>query len=85
MPEPTLIGEGYFRLEPLSYLINNPVIFDLIGTNYENHGQLEVDVIPVDPEGNDELADEDLPDAPEDLLNRRIDYVVQITRAKNLP
>mmetsp|Transcript_14845 Transcript_14845/g.18589 ORF Transcript_14845/g.18589 Transcript_14845/m.18589 type:complete len:155 (+) Transcript_14845:2635-3099(+) len=51
--EPAIIGEGYFRLEGLSYLIDNPSTIDLIGSNYENHGQLEVDLIPVDADGND--------------------------------
>lgn len=83
--EPAIIGEGYFRLEPLSYLIDNPVSINLIGSNYENHGQLDVNVIPVDQEGNEELADEDLPDQPEDLLDRRIDFVVNIIKARNLP
>ena len=83
--EPSIIGEGYFRLEPLSYLIDNPVMINLIGSNYENHGQLELNVIPVDAEGNEDIAEEDLPDAPEDLLDRRIDFIVNITRAKDLP
>lgn len=83
--EPSVIGEGYFRLEPLSYLIDNPVIVNLIGSNYENHGQLELNVIPVDTEGDEEIGEENLPDAPEDLLDRRIDFVVSIARAKDLP
>jgi len=37
-PEPTLIGEGYYRLEPLSYLIDNPVVINLIGTTFKVHG-----------------------------------------------
>ena len=37
-PEPTLIGEGYYRLEPLSYLIDNPVLINLIGTTFKVHG-----------------------------------------------
>lgn len=83
--EPSVIGEGYYRLEPLSYLIDNPVTVNLIGTNYENHGQLELNVIPVDAEGNDEIAEEDLPDTPEDMLDRRIDFIVNIIQAKDLP
>ena len=42
-------------------------------------------MIPVDAEGNEELADDDLPETPEDLLNRRIDYVVSIEGASDLP
>ena len=78
MREPAVIGYGYFRLEPLSYLIDNPVQIELIGTNYENHGKLDVNIIPVDAEGNDDIPDEDVPEQPEDLLNRRIDFLVQI-------
>ena len=39
----------------------------------------------MDTEGNDEIAEEDLPDQPEDLLDRRIDFIVSIMRAKDLP
>jgi len=85
VPEPAIIGEGYYRLEPLSFLIDNPSTIDLIGSNYENHGNLEVDVVPVDPNGDVELADEDLPEVPEDLIQRRVDYLVKVIRAKNLP
>jgi len=60
--EPSLIGEGYSILKPLGYLLDNPCSINLIGTNYENHGSLEVNVIPVDAEGNEDIADEDLPD-----------------------
>lgn len=35
-------------------------------------------MIPVDENGNEDLPDDDLPDAPEDLLNRRIDFLVTI-------
>ena len=83
--EPTIIGEGYFRLEPLAYLIDNPCTIDLIGSNYEPHGQLEVDVIPIDQDGSSEINEDDLPEMPEDLLNRRIDFLISIQKAKSLP
>lgn len=75
-PEPTIIGQGLYRLEGLSFMIDNPCQIELIGTNYENHGKLEVNVVPVDQDGNEDIPDEDLPDSPEDLLNRRLDYQV---------
>ena len=83
--EPSLIGEGYYRLEPLGYLLDNPFTVNLIGTNYENHGSLEVNLIPVDAEGNEDIADEDLPEAPEDLMDRRVDFLVNIAKASDLP
>ena len=67
-PEPTLIGEGYYRLEPLAYLIDNPVVINLIGTTFKVHGQLDVNILPVDQNGQ-ELSDELIPDDPEDLID----------------
>lgn len=66
-------------------MIDNPCTIDLIGSNYEPHGQLEVDVIPIDQEGSIEINEDDLPEMPEDLLNRRIDFLISIQRAKSLP
>ena len=68
VPEPTLIGEGYYRLEPLAYLIDNPVVINLIGTTFKVHGQLDVNILPVDQNGQ-ELSDELIPDDPEDLID----------------
>ena len=42
-------------------------------------------MIPIDQDGNTDIDEEMLPDAPEDLLNRRIDFLISIVRAKNLP
>ena len=53
--EPTIIGEGYYVMEPLAYLIDNPTTLNLIGTNYESIGSLIVNVIPVDANGSPEL------------------------------
>ena len=30
--EPLLIGQGYYKLEPLAYLIDNPAVISIIGT-----------------------------------------------------
>ena len=71
-PEPTLIGQGYYRLEPLSYLIDNPVIVNLIGTTFKVHGQLDVNIVPVGPEGQsiEEFPDELIPEDPDELLDK---------------
>ena len=57
----------------------------MIGTNFENHGKLDVNVIPVDADGNDDIPDEDLPESQDDLLDRRLDYIINIERATDLP
>lgn len=73
-PEPLLIGEGYYSLEALANLIDNPATINLIGSTYEVHGKLEVNIIPVTPEGSEDL--EFIPDEPADLIDQRIDFIV---------
>jgi hypothetical protein len=34
LPEPLLIGQGYYKLEGLAYLIDNPATISIIGTAY---------------------------------------------------
>lgn len=53
--EPTIIGEGYYVMEPLAYLIDNPTTLNLIGTNYESRGSLFVNVIPLDADGTTQI------------------------------
>lgn len=77
-PEPILIGEGYYRLEGLGYLIDNPAVVNLIGNTFEVFGKLEVNIIPCDASGTLEPPDEILPDEPKDLINNRIDFIVEI-------
>lgn len=47
------------------------------------HGKLEVNIMPVNSEGGTEL--DFIPDEPADLIDQRIDFVVQIDRALELP
>jgi hypothetical protein len=49
------------------------------------YGKLNVNVVPVDPSGSEDLPDEMIPDEPEDLIDTRIDYVIQIDQAVDLP
>jgi len=80
-----LIGEGYYMLQPLANLIDNPAMINLIGITFEVYGKLQVNIIPVDPSGSEDLPDEMIPDEPEDLIDQRMDYVVQIENATDLP
>lgn len=52
-------------MEALANLIDNPATVNLIGSTYEVHGKLEVNIIPVNPDGTDDL--EFVPDEPSDL------------------
>ena len=83
--EPIMLGEGYYRLEPLSYLINNPAQVNLVATSFEFCGKLDLDIIPVDPDGSEDLPDELIPNEPEDLIDQRLDFIVKIDGAKDLP
>lgn len=85
VPEPILIGYAYYKLEGLSWLLDNPSTTSIISSTFEVFGKLNLNVIPVDPDGNEDLADEMIPDEQEDLLERRIDFIVKIDNAENLP
>ncbi len=78
-----MIGEGYYSLEPLANLIDNPATVNLIGSTFEVHGKLQLNIIPVNPDGTEDL--EFIPDEPNDLIDQRIDFVVQISKALELP
>jgi hypothetical protein len=62
-----LIGEGYYSLEGLANLIDNPATVNLIGSTFEVHGKLEVNIIPVNSEGGDEL--DFFPEEPSELID----------------
>uniref|UniRef100_A0A7S3RZK1 C2 domain-containing protein n=1 Tax=Strombidinopsis acuminata TaxID=141414 RepID=A0A7S3RZK1_9SPIT len=85
VPEPILIGYAYYKLEGLSWLLDNPSTTSIISSTFEVFGKLNLNVIPVDHDGNEDLADEMIPDEQEDLLERRIDFVVKIDNALDLP
>lgn len=60
-------------------MIDNPIQIVLIGTNFMNHGKLHVNLLPVDQNGVYDEDDEDMfIDEPEELLGRRLDFVVDI-------
>jgi hypothetical protein len=85
-PQPQLIGLGYYKLEPLAYLIDNPHTVSLIGSDQKGLvGKLEVNILPTDESGWDEPPEDLIPYQPEDLIGKRIDFAVIIERAIDLP
>lgn len=74
--QPLLIGQGYFKLEPLAYAIDNPARISIIGSTSSVNGKLEVNVIPCDTDGEGEFPEEIIPDSPTDLVGQRIDFIV---------
>lgn len=83
--EPLLLGQVYYKLEPLAFLIDNPSVISIIGQDLQVMGKLEVNIIPVDEDGESEIPEDFIPDEPEDLEGRRIDFIVEIKQAKDLP
>ena len=74
--EPIQLGQAYYRLEGLAYLIDNPATISIVGTNSQIMGKLEINVVPVDMEGEADIPDDMIPDDPSDLIGHRIDFVV---------
>jgi len=67
-PEPLLIGEGYYSLEALANFIDNPAVVNLIGATFEVHGKLDLNIIPVNPDGTSDELDF-TPEEPSDLID----------------
>ena len=84
-PEPILLGQGYYKLEPLAYIIDNPATVSIIGTTSEVQGKLEINIIPVDTDGIGEYPEELISDEPMDLIGNRLDFIVEISKATDLP
>lgn len=83
--EPILLGQAFYMLEGLGYLMDNPRVIPIMATNHEIYGQVHINVVPCDENGNEELDEELLPDDPMDLLNQELNFKVQITHISSLP
>ena len=53
-------------------MIDNPATISIIGTTSNVNGKLEVNIIPVDEDGESEVPEEIYPDDPKDLSNFNI-------------
>lgn len=65
MPEPQLIGMGYYKLEPLAYLMDNPYELQIVTPKDDtmvNNGKLEVNIIPTDESGWNDPSENIIPD-----------------------
>ena len=69
----------------LPYLLDNPRKVPIVAPNNDIHGEIHLNVIPCDPDGNTELDEEMMTDNPEDLLNHQLDFKVKIEKLSNLP
>lgn len=74
--QPLLIGQSQINLDSLAYLFDNPVNASIIGTTANIIGKLEMNIIPVDQDGESEINEDLLPDEPSELVGQRIDFIV---------
>lgn len=64
-----MLGQSFYMLEGLAYLMDNPRKIPIVATNNKIYGQLEINVVPCDENGDEELNEDILTDDPMDLLN----------------
>jgi hypothetical protein len=81
-PKQTLLGYGFYKLEPLAYLMANETQSLILSPNGMSMGSMIVDVIPHD---DDENEFEDIPDDPSELISQPLNFKVYIKECSNLP
>ncbi len=81
-PSKSLLGYCFYKLEPVAYLMNNPVKISIISPNGSTVGNLFCDVIAHDEHNNEY---EEVPDNPIDLLGKSLYFRVNIGQAFDLP
>ena len=81
-PKHSLLGYALYRLEPLAYLMSNPVSINIVSPSGDVVGKLDVDLIPHDE--NDNEFDE-VPETPSDLIGQDLKFKVSIIGVKDLP
>jgi hypothetical protein len=80
--KPTLLGYCFYKLEPLAYLMTNQFTCSIISTSGLCVGNLTVDIIPHDEDGNEF---DEIPDDPNELIGQPLSFKVYIKDCKDLP
>lgn len=83
--EPILLGQAFYMLEGLAYLMDNPRTVPIVATNNKIYGQLEINLVPCDEDGNEDIDEDLLSDDPADLKDQSLTFKVKISRIANLP
>lgn len=76
------MGYSFYKLEPISYLINNPAKISIISQIGTCVGQLSVDVIAHDDDNNEY---DEIPSDPYDLVGQPLNFTVYIKEATDIP
>ena len=65
-------------LEGLAHLIDNPRKLPIVATNSSIVGEININIVPCEEDGNEDMNEDLLPDEPTDLLNQSISFKVKI-------
>ena len=81
--KPSLLGYSFYKLEPVAYLMSNESTLSIISSDAKIMGQIVINIVPVDDNGNefDEVPDDPL----SDLIGQSLFYKVIIKSVQNLP
>ena len=80
-----MLGQAFYMLEGLAYLIDNPRKLPIVATNSSIVGEIFINIVPCEEDGNEDMNEDLLPDEPTDLLNQSISFKVKIDTIENLP
>lgn len=58
--------------------MDNPCKVPIIAPSNDVYGEIHMNVVPCDANGNEELDEDAMTDNPEDLLNEQLDFKVKI-------
>ena len=81
-PHKSLLGYAFYKLEPVSFLMNNCTSIPIISVNGDLVGTVTIDVVPVDKDGN---LFKDIPKDPKELVGQSLNFYVHIKECNDLP
>ena len=76
-PEARLIAQGFLCMESLAYLIDNPAEIHLVSDS-GTIGKLNVNIVPLNEEGEAITDEDDIIEDPTELLSKRLDFTISI-------
>ena len=81
-PHKSLLGYAFYKLEPLSFLMNNCTSIPIISVNGDLEGTIVIDIVPTNKDG--ELF-KDIPKDPNELIGQNLNFYIHIKECNDLP
>mmetsp|Transcript_2220 Transcript_2220/g.3339 ORF Transcript_2220/g.3339 Transcript_2220/m.3339 type:complete len:344 (+) Transcript_2220:2255-3286(+) len=82
--EAILLGQAFYLLEGLAYLLDDPRKMPIVSPNNQIVGHLHMNIVPCLEDGNEDIPEDDLPEQPEDLKDQPLYFKVKISELTNL-